>query len=375
MFNLYSGDNLVCQFDANFNITAIQNEALCPLYLQRTKDVRSWLESRAIDSHRQNSRLLKRVLRMEEKDDVSTVLMYNAATITDNYWVNDERNFKAYADVRFKSDEFSRVALLGDSKGFNLKPSPTPELTNIGSYEKCWIYKEDAWALVKRASLVGAYSEIFIAKLGTHLGFDMASYHRYDKGSVITEDFTQNNRYNFHSALSLMSESYEQDFERNYEIFLRINPNIAKKYSEMIFLDGLCMNYDRHINNYGVLTDIHTGNILDFAPNFDNNLALLVNDISAGPIAGFTCDYKEFFENHPAPDIPLDVLEDAIDYALETTSAEFSVTELTQLPCAGDIKRFISNSFKSISPNNRSSVQEYCSLYDRDIDIPDDLSR
>jgi len=45
-----------------------------------------WLETRAINSHRANSSLLKNVLLLIEKDDISTVLHVNAATITNNYW-------------------------------------------------------------------------------------------------------------------------------------------------------------------------------------------------------------------------------------------------------------------------------------------------
>ena len=37
------------------------NEALLPLYLQKTANVEKWLETRAIDSHRANSRLIKSV--------------------------------------------------------------------------------------------------------------------------------------------------------------------------------------------------------------------------------------------------------------------------------------------------------------------------
>jgi len=58
-----------------------------PLYLKRVHDANAWLESRAIDSHRANSRLLKKALQLKEKDDISTVLHVNGATITDTYWI------------------------------------------------------------------------------------------------------------------------------------------------------------------------------------------------------------------------------------------------------------------------------------------------
>ena len=61
-------------------------EELMPLYLRQTGNLEEWLAHRAIDRHRTHSRLLKKVLRLSEKDDASTALAMQAATITDTYW-------------------------------------------------------------------------------------------------------------------------------------------------------------------------------------------------------------------------------------------------------------------------------------------------
>lgn len=58
------------------------DEALIPLYLKRTKYIEGWLASRAIDTHRTNSRLLKRALRLHTADNAQTALAVNAATVT-----------------------------------------------------------------------------------------------------------------------------------------------------------------------------------------------------------------------------------------------------------------------------------------------------
>ena len=84
-----SGDTLIAVIKNSEIIDC--NEALLPLYLKRTRDIESWLASRAIDSHRTNSRLLKKVLRLRTSDDAETALAVNAATITDRYWTYDSR--------------------------------------------------------------------------------------------------------------------------------------------------------------------------------------------------------------------------------------------------------------------------------------------
>lgn len=61
----------------------VEKESLLPIGLKRTGDITEWLTHRAIDHRRVNARLLKKALRLENKDDVHTVLKFNAATITD----------------------------------------------------------------------------------------------------------------------------------------------------------------------------------------------------------------------------------------------------------------------------------------------------
>ena len=122
---LMSKDNCIARI--HDDILEIVNEALLPLYLKRTRNIEEWLSMRAIDEHRTNSRLLKRALRLENKDDVHTVLRFNAATITDTYWMKPTDSSLTYDEVRFKENLFDMLALKGDINSFNQKPSRTPE--------------------------------------------------------------------------------------------------------------------------------------------------------------------------------------------------------------------------------------------------------
>ena len=153
-FEILSRDTVVAIWKDN-ELNVLNNELL-PLYLKRVNDAKSWLETRAIDSHRANSRLLKKALRLAEKDDVSTVLHVNAATITDTYWVRAIGSDLKYEDVRFNKDYFSNLALRGLYSSFNSaakrKDTKTPELTNIGSFEKCWKLQDEKWWIYKSAN-------------------------------------------------------------------------------------------------------------------------------------------------------------------------------------------------------------------------------
>jgi len=252
------------------------DRARLPLFLQRTGDVEAWLRGRAIDAHRSNSRLLKRALRIAQGDDLDAVLRVHAATITDAYWFCAEGEALTYDDVRFKENPFAALALRGDPDSFNKNYAPTPELTNIGSYEKCWLLRDNAWWMVKQGSDLERFSELFICRLGQALGFPMAEYFAEDD-TVISPDFTQHATMNFESADGIMGD--DEDYLRNFDVFYGISPQLAREYLQIIYMDALCFNMDRHTKNYGVLRDVDSGEILSMAPNFDNNIALFARGL------------------------------------------------------------------------------------------------
>ena len=273
-FYIMSKDVAIAKWLDN-NLEVI-NEDLLPLYLKNTGNVEKWLETRAIDCHRANSRLLKKALRLSEKDDASTVLSVNAATITDNYWIKPLNSDLTYEDVRFDNDYFANLALTGNYDSFNKvansKTSKTPELTNIGSFEKCWKLRKGQWWMYKKANHDEMFSELFIYKLGVELGFKMAEYER-GNGIIKTKDFTDNALVNFEPAFNILGD--DEDYIKTVEMLKVVCPDAIGDYVNMLFLDTICANPDRHTFNFGVLRDADSGEILCLAPNFDNNMALI----------------------------------------------------------------------------------------------------
>lgn len=253
-------------------IVVDKNDKLAPLFFNRCDDIATWLQGRAIDSHRANSRLLKKALRLQNKDEISTVLAVNAVTITDNFWFCEDGANLTWDEVRFKENDFDTLALCGNPDSFNQKPSRTPELTNIGSYEKCWRLINGNWWMYKYGNDNELFSELFICKLGSYLGFDMAHY-ELDDGYIRTKDFTEGGKFNFESAEAFVGD--DEDYFKNFDVFYSISQQLANDYLKLIYLDTICMNMDRHTKNYGVLRNPKTGEIVKLAPNYDNNIALI----------------------------------------------------------------------------------------------------
>lgn len=271
---IFSGDILVAEWiDNSLNVI---DEKHLPLFLKNFADLNSWLETRAIDAHRANSRLLKKALRLAEKDDISTVLHVNAATITDNYWIRQFGSNLCYADVRFDNDYFASLALNGGYNSFNRaatsKHSKTPELTNIGSFEKCWRLKNKKWWLVKTANHSEMFSELFIYELGKLLKINMAEYKRGEK-CVLSKDFTDGASVIFEPANTFMGDN--EDYGAVINKLEQICKQAIPDYIRMIFLDTIVANPDRHTSNFGLLRDVKSGKLLGLAPVFDHNMALI----------------------------------------------------------------------------------------------------
>lgn len=267
---LMSGDKVIATVKNGEIIDC--DETLLPLYLKRTKYLEGWLASRAIDTHRTNSRLLKKALRLRAADDAQVALAVNAATVTDRYWFRPEGSTACYEDIRFKENYFDGLALCGDPNGFSHKPSRTPELTNTGSYEKCWRLIDGAWWMYKSGNQNEYFSELFICKLGEKLGFDMA-YYEMDDGYIRTKNFTDGTPYNFEPISSIVGEN--DDYSDCFDAIYAISPELAEQYLKILWLDSVCYNMDRHTENFGFLRDAQTGAIVSMAPNYDNNIALI----------------------------------------------------------------------------------------------------
>lgn len=318
-YEILSGDTLVAVW-RNDCLEEI-NSALLPLYLKRIKNANMWLETRAIDSHRANSRLLKKALRLAEKDDVSTVVHVNGATITDNYWIREIGSNLTYDDIRFSDDYFSNLALKGTYNSFNRaansKRSKTPELTNVGSFEKCWKLHDGKWWMHKKANHDEMFSELFIYELGKAFCMNMAIYERGD-GVVKSLDFTDSATVNFEPASAFMGDN--DDYLDVIEALKKICPNAIPDYIKMIFLDTICANPDRHTNNFGLLRDVKNGELIGLAPNFDNNMALIARGYPSKPKANDMlirtfCEVLEAYPNYREylPSVTEEVVREVIE--------------------------------------------------------------
>lgn len=127
---------------------------------------------------------------------------------------------------------------------------------------------------------------------------NMAFYERGD-GFIKTLDFTDNGTVNFEPAYAFMGDN--EDYEAVITRLQELCPKAINDYVKMIFLDTIVANPDRHTNNFGLLRDVNKGTLLGFAPNFDNNMALISRGYPSKPKSSdlLITLFNEVLERHP----------------------------------------------------------------------------
>lgn len=263
-----SGNTVVAEF--NKGVLVPPTHKLCPLVIKRTNSIYEFLKSRSIDSGRTNSRLLRKVLNINVKDDTLVSLCSYAASISDNYWFKPKHSKLKYEDISFNNDIFFDTALKGVITIYPKKLILTPELTTNGSYEKGWRNIDGNWWLYKVGTVNERYSEVFYSRLFEKLNLPTAHY-EIDGNYIRTANFAKG--VNFEPMVSLVGDN--EDIEFIYDSLNKINHQIALDYLRLVAFDVILNNVDRHNENCGILRDKVTGKIISLAPNYDDNLSLI----------------------------------------------------------------------------------------------------
>lgn len=300
-YELLAGDRVCARFE-NGSLTII-DEQFAPLYLS---DFQKWVESRSISVQRGfTSRSIKKASGISATADAFiTSMKYNCACITDNYWVRECGSDLTYKDVNYDNYDgrMAKLALGIDSDPYSYLSNKErhPELTNIGDSDKAWVIDDQGvrW-LHKRQPLRECYSEILASKVASKLGIDTVEYELVDEksdletgrwGVVRSADFTQSKGANLEHAESLLKhfDIDESNISENAKIF--DSYGCVKAYLDIIYLDIITGNPDRHERNYGILRSRLDGSVIGMAPNFDNNYAFRA-DLSLLSFAEAACEY------------------------------------------------------------------------------------
>lgn len=243
--------------------------------------INDWIDGRQIAKHRNSIEKLMRDLGMTTRHDF--IGMVRCLSLTDTFWMKREDEDLNWEDVSLYRNPFddvvARIAFDGTGM-YGRQNSPTsPEFATSGSFAKCWIREGEQISLLKRGSagFANAGFEPYSEKLASdlldaahvdHVPYELVRHH----GSLACKCplFTSEEQ-GFVSAHRFFPGTFSLDD------MLRFSAEHGGEgpLREMIVMDAVFANVDRHAGNYGFLVDNATGEILRVAPLFDHNMACL----------------------------------------------------------------------------------------------------
>ena len=244
-------------------------------------DLKSFINDRV---HRIARESLLKLLDSHKVTKVSDILdLQLALQLNDTIWIKQVDDDRVWEDVSLYRNKFNQdIGNLGydgeSNKQHSIKLDIQPELTTDGSFDKCWIRDKRCIKQLKRGQEgfqntgLEPYSEFYAQQVleafkAKHVSYGLVQYR--GKLAQSCEIFTDE-QVGLLQIKQIDNNISFEDIVKMYEKLGYIN-----ELSDMLVVDALILNTDRHLGNFGFLIDNDTGIIIGTAPLYDHNLQFL----------------------------------------------------------------------------------------------------
>lgn len=283
MYLLMNKDKEIMQFNTlagplgnSYEIIS-QNEDQLPYGFT---NIAEWISTRKGSKH--NAHLKQIMKDCGCEDDLGYIRVTHAASLNDTYWIKNELESVTWNDVSFYRNEFdeqiSKLAFEGVGL-YGIKLSSTsPELCTEGSFRKCWKREDGEIYLYKRGTSgamnagLEPYCEMMASEIAAQICDNAISY---QKVTLHGEIASKCHLFTTESVGYVPYAKLKEDTTANAMLDFYASIGSEDKFRQMLVLDALTFNVDRHAGNHGVSINNDTKQILGMAPIFDLNLSLL----------------------------------------------------------------------------------------------------
>ncbi|KSV58744.1 hypothetical protein [Acetivibrio ethanolgignens] len=204
-----------------------------------------------------------------------------ALSMTDNFWIKDESESINFGDVNLRNHRLGDVAFPIAIQGKVVSAASSvlrPELATSGMFAKTWYRGLNGirlWKTDKTTDRVNTKAEVAVSNFldntnVKHVQYELEEHHGVLIAScdcIATDD------------VSIVSaQSVKTWLEHKKVVFHDwIESNYLEDFAKMCTIDYLIANTDRHEENWGFLIDNRTNEIIEMAPLFDHNQALIAD--------------------------------------------------------------------------------------------------
>lgn len=232
-------------------------------------------------------------------------------SLSDQYWVKSKDSNLQWENINFFDNPFSEDigdVLLGKASKTTGFDFCSPDNTSDGFLKKRWQIIDGKRCLLKAGStpfMQQPFNEVIASLVAERLGIYHVSYTLlWDDGIPYSacEDFITPDT-ELVSAWRVMQSRKKQNSSSVYQHYLNCCealgiPNIQQAVDQMIVLDFLIANEDRHQNNFGLIRNASTLEWLGVAPIFDSGSSLGYDKLPGQILSGRGIECKPFKKTH-----------------------------------------------------------------------------
>lgn len=269
----------------------------------------TWWADRFIPSAR--SGLVEALNQLGYPDSQQVISRNLGLSLSDHYWVKPAGSGLSWSEVNFFENGFSPDvgdALLGKlnkASGIDLR---SPDWTCDGNLRKRWAILDGKRCLVKAGSgpfQQQPFNEVIATKIAQRLAIPHIPYTLlWDEGLPysVCEDFVTPDT-ELIPAWRVMQTQKKDNQTSVYQHYRNCCeklgvPGIAHALDQMMVLDYLIANEDRHFNNFGLLRSPDTLEWLGSAPIYDSGSSLGYDKLTPQIRSGRNITCKPFKKTH-----------------------------------------------------------------------------
>jgi len=269
----------------------------------------AWWTDRSIPASRSGIREALEIL--DIPDTKMLLVRCYGLSLSDQYWICPENSKLTWDGINFFNNPFSDDmgdVLFGNPKKDAAFDFSSPDNTSDGCLKKRWKIINNKRCLIKGGSnpfQQQPFNEVIASGIMDRLGISHVLYNLIWSGDApysVCEDFvTQNTE--LVSAWHIMQTQKRNNSTSVYQHFINCCkaagvPDITTELDQMIVLDYIIANEDRHLNNFGLLRNAETLEWISMAPIFDSGSSLGYDKLSTQIQSGRNITCKPFKKSH-----------------------------------------------------------------------------
>jgi len=253
-------------------------------------ELNDWFFKRGIPKKRKD---LNIILENNGSETVNELIVKNMGLgLTDNYWIKKENDLRTWEELNFFDNNFSQNKIdiylgriLEEYKIEYKEGEINPSNVSSGALPKAWIKENNILYMLKGSELPTVQEPFnekivsdYLALLNVkYVPYELVNYHNmpYSKcPNMLNKDEELVHSYYVKNLFAKNNnDSYFEHYIKCCES-MGIKENVRKDLEDMILIDYLTANTDRHWSNFGVIRNSETLQAVRLAPIYDNGASL-----------------------------------------------------------------------------------------------------